>query len=821
MLVCLSYFSLDELKKIKLILTAYQINYLIDRKNRAGYNRFFMQYKGLTLDSFQAEAIRAIDQQHSVVVTAPTGAGKTIIAEYAVERCIQSQQRIIYTAPIKALSNQKYRDFLSLYGEQVGILTGDVVINQFAPVLIMTTEIFRNTIFDNISRLSDVSYVVFDEVHFINDSARGTVWEESLIFAPQHIKFICLSATISNIDQFSGWMNEIREIPITVVEEIQRPVPLEHSLYIERHGLGNISDLEKSHFNDRNFDKSDLRKYHSDSATTNQLIQYVAEQGQLPCLYFCFSRKRCEANAQQYASGDHFFDTDQRTEILTRFDELCRSFNIYSAPNVVAFRKLVRNGVAYHHAGMLPTLKEVVERLFTFGLIQLLFTTETFAVGINMPACTVIFDSLEKYDGVSFRYLKAQEYHQMAGRAGRRGIDEIGYTYAKVDPQFADVDQVQSTTLGSIEPIKSQFNLSYNSVLNLCNKYQEQIYEVCTQSLSNYQNVERIQQIDRKLKRTLQRHQDLEKPSCINKREPTRQIKSYIDLVIWGDAQYQKLKQKEKNIRRQERGRKRQGVRRKRFAHLNQEREKIKHRLASNLCHHCDLKLPCKQLYEKGQQVNHRFRMLETERERVSGYQKEQIQLRLNVLRELGYIDQHRLLARGQVAAQINGYEMQITELLFSGLFEELNEDEINVLLIAIVCERRKERLSYVRMKNAKIRQLLDDADQLIGRVRFVELESGFLNPLPRLETTLSTAMWSWSRGCKFETLKDLADLSDGDFVRAFRMVIDLLRQMKRAFEAHLTLIQKLDRCIDKINRDVIDAERQLRIGNNMAIDLH
>jgi len=213
--------------------------------------------------------------------------------------------------------------------------------------------------------------------------------------------------------------------------------------------------------------------------------------------------------------------------------------------------------------------------------------------------------------------------------------------------------------------------------------------------------------------------------------------------------------------------------------------------------------------------------MLETERERVSGYQKEQIQLRLNVLRKLGYIDQHRLLARGQVAAQINGYEMQITELLFSGLFEELNEDEINVLLIAIVCERRKERLSYVRMKNAKIRQLLDDADQLIGRVRFVELESGFLDPLPHLETTLSTAMWSWSRGCKFETLKDLADLSDGDFVRAFRMVIDLLRQMKRAFEEHLTLTQKLDRCIDKINRDVIDAERQLRIGNNMAIDLH
>ena len=183
--------------------------------------------------------------------------------------------------------------------------------------------------------------------------------------------------------------------------------------------------MKKAKLDNTYLDKSSVRKYRPETSVRG-LVKYVVEKDQLPCLYFCFSRKRCEINAQQYASGDYFIKANLRKKILAQFDQLCRSFKIYSTPNVNDFRRLIRNGVAYHHAGMLPTLKEVVERLFASGLIQLLFTTETFAVGINMPACTVIFDSLEKYDGVSFRYLKAQEYHQMAGRAGRRGIDDIG-----------------------------------------------------------------------------------------------------------------------------------------------------------------------------------------------------------------------------------------------------------------------------------------------------------------------------------------------------------------------------------------------------------
>ena len=196
-----------------------------------------MFYRGLQLDRFQEEAIRAIDHERSVIVAAPTGAGKTVVAEYAVDKCIQGDRRVIYTAPIKALSNQKYRDFFERYGDRVGILTGDVVRNPYAQILLMTTEIFRNTIFDDIERLADVEYAIFDEIHYINDVERGTVWEESIIFAPQHIKFACLSATIPNLNQFGDWMRSVREIEIDVVQELERPVPLEHHLCLDGYGL--------------------------------------------------------------------------------------------------------------------------------------------------------------------------------------------------------------------------------------------------------------------------------------------------------------------------------------------------------------------------------------------------------------------------------------------------------------------------------------------------------------------------------------------------------------------------------------------------------
>ena len=485
-----------------------------------------MHYKGLQLDRFQEDAIAAINRDTSVIVTAPTGAGKTVIAEYAVEKCIEENRRVIYTAPIKALSNQKYRDFYAEYGDKIGIVTGDVVLNPYAQVLLMTTEIFRNTIFDDIERLQDVSYVIFDEIHYINDIERGTVWEESLIFAPQHIKFVCLSATIPNIDSFTEWMQSVRDIDIEIVEELNRPVPLEHHLYFQDYGIGNLKHIP--HIRSMAQRKTRKRKYDADDEPApalpsdfieTRLIPHLRREKQLPCLYFCFSRKGCEENANALVYGSHLqlLTKKQQTQILEQFDALCVQFDIVDEKKINDFRRLISRGIAYHHAGMLPTLKEVVERLFTSGLIQLLFTTETFAVGINMPACTVVFDSLEKYDGIGFRHLKAREYHQMAGRAGRRGIDTIGYVYAQIVPAYADSKEIRGVIVGNkIEPIESQFNLSYSSILNLYQKYGDDIYDVYTMSLSNHQNYVRVAKLNEQIKTNTQKLQTLPEPECIH-----------------------------------------------------------------------------------------------------------------------------------------------------------------------------------------------------------------------------------------------------------------------------------------------------------------
>ena len=519
-----------------------------------------MQYKGLQLDSFQQEAIEAISREHSVIVAAPTGAGKTVIAEYAVEKCLQTNKRVIYTAPIKALSNQKYRDFQSEYGDKIGIVTGDVVLNPYAQVLLMTTEIFRNTIFDDIDRLQDVSYVIFDEIHYINDIERGTVWEESIIFAPQHIKFVCLSATIPNINSFAEWMQDVRDIDLDVVEELERPVPLEHHLYYFGFGIGKLEHLKelrritslkkrkgrnkKQIEQKKNKNTDNAKSVKQNDIIYTELLPYLKKNRQLPCLYFCFSRKRCEANAVYHAtSGNHILlDKVKQEQILEKFDALCKQFDIVEEKVITEFRRLVSCGIAYHHAGMLPTLKEVVERLFTSGLIQLLFTTETFAVGINMPACTVVFDSLEKYDGISFRYLKAGEYHQMAGRAGRRGIDKVGHVYAQVEPEYSAIRDVSKTVSNTIEPINSQFNLSYSSILNLYEKFGEDIYDVYTMSLSNHQNNKRITELNEQINFQEKKRESLSPPICIhNAIDGMKQVESYYRHKRKNESQHERL----------------------------------------------------------------------------------------------------------------------------------------------------------------------------------------------------------------------------------------------------------------------------------------
>jgi len=443
-----------------------------------------------TYDRFQQEAIDYINEGHSVIVSAPTGAGKTAIAEHVIETCIERRQGVIYTAPIKALSNQKYRDFQAKYGDMIGILTGDVSINADAPVLIMTTEIFRNKVLDCPEALEKYSWIIFDEVHYIDNPERGTVWEESLIFMPDHMNILCLSATIPNIGQFARWIETIHKKKVRVVVEDERPVPLHFFYQCHNSVIDNLHTMKRTKVFRPN--------------TTHSLIKYIKEKDGLPCIYFVFGRKRAEYLADELYNFN-FLAKDEEARIAAMYEELCEKYELTNEKSAVRMRPLVERGIAFHHAGMLPTLKEVIERLFTSRLLKVIFTTETFALGINMPSRSVIFDELRKFYGTYVSNLKTRDFYQMAGRAGRRGIDKEGFVYTRVNLHRMRVEEVKAIIYGKPEDVRSQFNASYATLLNLYEKHKEGLFDIYPRSLHFYQTkkhqqMEAVRLMEAKLK---------------------------------------------------------------------------------------------------------------------------------------------------------------------------------------------------------------------------------------------------------------------------------------------------------------------------------
>lgn len=445
-------------------------------------------YKDLKLDKFQKEAIEAIHQGENVIVAAPTGSGKTLIAEYAIERCIAEGKKIIYTSPIKALSNQKFRDFSNLYGPLIGIMTGDVTINPDAQVMIMTTEVFRNTIFEDAKRLEHIYYVIFDEIHYMDNLERGTVWEESIIFAPEHIRFLALSATISNLREFSDWIEEVRKSRVKVVMENSRPVPLRHFLLLDGKEWMEKKDLDKYR---KDFKKKSKNKKDKETVSFldvhNALIERLATLKHTPCIYFLFSRAACEKMAHR-AAMQNFFSPEEQKQMSTFIGETMKdlAFTDEEAEHTRSVIRLLMHGVCYHHAGLLPMLKELVERCFSSGLVKLLFATETFALGVNMPAKSVVFETLRKFNGIREVYIKARQYQQMAGRAGRRGIDDEGYIYSSVLSQKDMFKNVQQVVSGRAEPISSRFNLDYSTLLNLYKRLGDNFFEAWEKSFATF-----------------------------------------------------------------------------------------------------------------------------------------------------------------------------------------------------------------------------------------------------------------------------------------------------------------------------------------------
>ena len=454
-------------------------------------------YRGYVLDPFQREAIAALQAGCSTLVAAPTGTGKTLIADYLIETVHAEGRRVVYTAPIKALSNQKFKEFKRLLGpSEVGILTGDVVIQPDAPVAIMTTEVFRNLLHLQPSRLQDVAWVIFDEIHYIDDPERGSVWEESLMFLPPGVRFLGLSATIPNVQELADWVKSVQGQPVCVVTWTQRAVPLEHHLYEPSLGICTRERLV------RHARRLEARgglwprgrrmggvgpRLRYPPVEPLAMLQEVGDE-RLPALFFMFSRRMTEIYARQLARVRDFLAPSEKEQVRAVVQQAVQAYPPAAARRTEDLLPLWERGVGFHHAGLLPAVKDAVEELFERRLLWVLFCTETFAVGVNFPCRSVLFGSLQKYDGVDFRPLTNREYFQMAGRAGRRGIDERGYVYAAVDLNEIRVDELPSLREADVEPLKSQFSLSYNTVVNLIRRFsEEEIRAVLRRNFAAYQ----------------------------------------------------------------------------------------------------------------------------------------------------------------------------------------------------------------------------------------------------------------------------------------------------------------------------------------------
>ncbi|XP_010533964.1 PREDICTED: DExH-box ATP-dependent RNA helicase DExH9 [Tarenaya hassleriana] len=511
-----------------------------------------------TLDPFQSESIKCLDNGESVMVSAHTSAGKTVVASYAIAMSLREKQRVIYTSPIKALSNQKFRDFKEEFAD-VGLMTGDVTIEPNASCLVMTTEILRSMQYKGSEIMREVAWIIFDEVHYMRDSERGVVWEESIVMAPKNSRFVFLSATVPNAKEFADWVAKVHRQPCHIVYTDYRPTPLQHYVFpAGGNGLYLVVN-EKGKFHEDSFQKSLNALIPSNEADKKRgnvklqkglvvgklgeesdifkLVKMIITRQYDPVILFSFSKKECEALAMQMSKMD--LNNDDEKDLVeaiftNAIDGL--SDDDKKLPQVVNILPILKRGVGVHHSGLLPILKEVIEILFQEGLIKCLFATETFSIGLNMPAKTVVFTNVRKFDGDKFRWLSSGEYIQMSGRAGRRGIDKRGICILMVDEKMEPAI-AKSMLKGSADSLNSAFHLSYNMLLNQLRSEDGDPENLLRNSFFQFQTDRAIPDLEKQVK-VLEEERD----SMIIEEEES--LKNYYNLI----QQYKSLKKEIRDI---------------------------------------------------------------------------------------------------------------------------------------------------------------------------------------------------------------------------------------------------------------------------------
>ena len=754
------------------------------------------------LDDFQKVACQYIDDSKSVVVCAPTGAGKTVIAQHAIHRALENGCRIFYTTPLKALSNQKYYDFGEKYGtDKVGLLTGDTSINRNAQIVVMTTEVFRNMLYgtnfgsvkDN---LKDVKYVVLDEVHYMNDEQRGTVWEESIIYCPVNVQIIALSATVANADELTDWINTVHS-ETKLVNTDFRPVPLKF-YYFDSSQPDKLLPLLTPSGQLNNKIKPEKRLYGKKFQNKKNYVKYVIRNLQtndmLPAIYFTFSRKKCDEQMEKCASLD-LITKSERAQIQQIIDEyIAENPHLYNNKHI----EYLLCGVASHHAGLLPAWKNLVEKLFQKGLIKVVFATETLAAGINMPARSTVISSTSKRTDSGHRMLTASEFLQMSGRAGRRGMDEIGYVTV-VGTQFQTPEEVAELVLSGANPLESRFSPSYSMVLNLLQRFSlDEAKELILKSFGYFSAGSRLQPL-LKAKEQIENELKFREFICPY-RLSDEKMREYDKLRYI----YVQNRQTYKKICKQERSKNRPlSVEAVNFG--NQTKAMLE-KMHGFKCDNCKLYKKHSKNVEVLERFNIRLNKLDKEIERQKDIFWNKFLAHRSVLNDYGYLKDDYPTQFGITTSQIRSEnELFIAEIIFSGVLEELTPAQLASVVCAITTEDIRIDIPYlpisepVRKTLNQIRNIRRKLEKFQNKY-FVEAPM-YINPY------FSSLIELWVDGADWENISGQVDIGEGDIVRSFKRVVDVLRQFTTIENVPDALVFTAREAIEKILREPVDVD--------------
>lgn len=764
-----------------------------------------------SLDGFQRAACQSLERGRSVLVAAPTGAGKTVVAEFAIELAMRDlHDKAFYTAPIKALSNQKYHEFCERYGaENVGLLTGDTNINGDARIVVMTTEVLRNMIYAGSDALDRLAFVVLDEVHYLADKFRGAVWEEIILHLPQTARLVSLSATVSNAEEFGDWMHTVRGDTDVIVSE-HRPVPLyQHvltrdmfvPLFVgDETGLDKrratvnpeVMRLSRQSRGGQDYSRGGRgrggRGYpgHRHSISRSDIIRSLVDETLLPAIVFVFSRKGCDDGVKACLREGILLTTPEERSLIREIVQektAAIAGEDLAALNFNSWLNGLERGIAAHHAGMLPIFKEVVEDLFQQKLVKAVFATETLALGINMPARSVVIEKLDKFNGESRVQLTSGEFTQLTGRAGRRGIDHEGHAVV-VWSDNVNADELGHLAAKRSYPLISSFKPTYNMTVNLLDRFgYDKARSVLATSFAQFQadraTVDLSWQV-KKQEESLAGYAESMQCHLGDFREYAR-IRREINDIESG------------NLKSRARSHPKTAHQRQRLSSI----QDLRTQLTKHPCHRCPEREQHARWAERYFKLRRQTDQLLKQINERTGNIARQFDRVSSVLERLGYVSRSggtvTIDAWGHDLKQVFGErDLLVTECIRRKLWNSLDAPSLAALIGVLVYEPRREEEGFDHpIPRGQFRQAFSATRDVWAELDELEEE----HKLPQTSqpvATISLALFEWANGMHLDRVLDDANLSAGDFVRLAKQAIDLLEQISAVSDEPLSAQAKL-----------------------------